>query len=158
MANSGNKNHPSVYGCPRWVPLPIATAPAHSSSLGWEISCMAAWWQHLQSSQHGSPWHPQGGGGAHNALASLAEVTSVVLPDSQPTDGEPTLSPRMSQVGAQYSEPFTGFPHHPHSQGSIHTPAAEWLQRGFANPLFTQVLATSPPITGCQHPRVTSLK
>ena len=131
-------------GRPRLAPLPIPTAPACSSSLGQESSHMADLRQHLQPFRHIAPQQPHGGQHSHFGITS--EATSVALPDSQPADGNPTPQPMDAPGGRNTFGSPLGAP-------LIHTPAAQ-LQRSFADPLSAQMLATSPPITGRQHLRV----
>ena len=88
--------HPSAHGHPRQVPLTTLTAPACSSSLGWESSCTATQWQHLQPPRHVSPWQP------HKSRTCslqhlLLKATSVVT-DSKPMDGEPIPEPSDAPV------------------------------------------------------------
>lgn len=90
------RNHPLAHGHPRHVPLPISTAPACSSFLGWESLHMAAWRQHLQPSHitMAATWWC-----TRMLRHHLPKPPQWVLPDSQPAHGESTPQSSDTKVG-----------------------------------------------------------
>ena len=135
------RNHPSAHGYGRQVPLPHPNSPSSQFlPRAGELTYSCSTCNPLRMYEHGSH------AGEHmHALASLAVATCGWR-------AHPSAHGHLRLVPCIWRP--SGSPITRHSQNTIHTPAA-LLQRCRCWPSGT---ATSPPIAGCQHPRVSSFQ